>query len=177
MNWLIIAFPLAIFYIVWFTVLIRRNKYEKGALLFAAAHFPYLLLNLVAPFRGIFDSGYYGYHMGWINLPKGFLVPLVVGGIVVISFILATKALQNKMDGWWRFSFIFDLFLVIMVGIPVFIDIVKDIDAATIMLGEYLTISGIWVAGLILLLLTVPTFYACYYAASKGFSARRVQGV
>ena len=73
------------------------------------------------------------------------------------------------MTGWWKFALVFDLAIFIIIAFPVFLDVVTDISAFRIELGEYLQISGIWVAMLVLALFTVPTGYACYIAGKKVF--------
>ncbi len=167
MNWLIIAFPLAGIYIIWFGYLLFKKKYTKPMLYFALAHLPYLFVNLVAPFRGVLDPNYAGYSIGWIVLPKGISVLLVVGLIVVLCLVLASRSLMDKMKGWWIYAFIFDLFLSIFVALPILLDVLADISAFTLELGEYLKISGYWVALLIFILFSGPTFYACYFAGKN----------
>ena len=162
MNWLYVGLPLAAFYIVWFAVMLFKRRYTRTLLLIGLAHIPYLLINLVAPFRGWIDAKYAGYHMGWLHLPKGPVVTLVIGFIVVGSFIITSRAFTNKMEGIWKFAFINDLFLTVMVALPVFLEVVMDPVGSKIMLGEYLTISG-WVVALILFVLfSGPTFYSTW---------------
>lgn len=168
-----VALPLLTFYLIWFGVHIRRKKYDKALLAFALAHFPYLLVNMVAPFRGFFDSDYSGYNFGWISLPKGFIVTLVSGGIVLACFVLATKALKNEMSRWWRLAFPVDLCLLVFIGIPVLLEIVVDPAASRIELGEYLQLSGWVVAVVILGLFTGPTLFASWYAARRAFAGSK----
>jgi len=105
--------------------------------------------------------------MGWVVLPKGVLVPIVVGSIVIFSLILASRALMNKMNGLWTFAFIFDLALSVLIALPLLLNVITDISAFTIELGEYLSISGVWVALLIFAMFTLPTFYACFYSGKN----------
>ena len=169
MNWLIVAFPLMGIYVLWFGYQLYKRKYDRALLLFGLAHIPYLLVNLVAPFRGVFDPEYAGYSMGLITLPKGIWVPLVVGTVVVVSFLLATRAFQNRMEKLWKIAFGFDLLLVILVAIPIVVDMLGNLDEFAIELGEYMRISG-WVAtGIIFLLFTLPTSYACYLSGRRAF--------
>ncbi len=169
MNWMYVALPLLAFYLIWFGILISRKKYDRTSLVFALAHFPYLLVNLVAPFRGLFDSNYAGYTFGWISLPKGPIVTLVSGGIVLACFILMTRALKNDMSGWWKLAFPVDLFLLVFTAFPVLLDIVMDPAASRIELGEYLQLSGWVVAGIMLGLFTGPTLFATWYAGKRAF--------
>lgn len=169
MNWLLVALPLLGFYLFWFGKLFFKRNYTRTLFWFALAHFPYMLVNMVAPFRGIFDPEYAGYTLGWVQLPKGIWVTLVVGAIVVGCFILATRALQNRMKGLWKFAFAFDVLLGIFIALPVLLDILGNLSDFRLELGEYLQISGVWVALLIFGILTLPTFYACYVAGKNAF--------
>jgi hypothetical protein len=162
MNWLFVGLPLAGFYIVWFGYLIYKRNYTRQLLLFALAHLPYLFLNVVAPFRGIFDSEYAGYNIGLLSVPQGILVPLVVGTIVVLSFIITTKSLKGKMEKWWTVALIFDLSLLITIAFPVLVDILSNISEFRLELGEYLQVSGWFVALIIFVLLPGPTLYATW---------------
>ena len=169
MNWLVVASVLILIYILWFGYLISRKRYTRSLLFLALAQLPYLLINLVAPFRGAFDSSYAGYSMGWIVLPKGFVVTLVIGFIVIACLFIASRALQGRMNGIWIFSFLLNLALLILIAIPVLVEIIVDISQFTVELGEYLKISGIWVALLIFIVFVIPTLYACIYSGSKSF--------
>ena len=175
MNWLLIGLPLAGFYLIWFGILLYKRKYTRQLLYFALAQIPYLMINLVAPFRGVFDSNYAGYSMGWIQLPKGIIVTLVIGGIAVSCFLLATRALNNKMDSrWWGYAFAVNLLLSVFAAFPVFLDVVTNLSDFRVELGEYLQISGMWVALIIFLILVLPTFYASFLAGKKLFTAQQV---
>ncbi|MEQ9593416.1 MAG: hypothetical protein RLN86_12490 [Cyclobacteriaceae bacterium] len=171
MNWLYVGVPLLVLYIIWFTILLRRKKFSMPLLVIAMAHIPYLLINLVAPFRGLLDSQYAGYHFGWLDLPKGPTVTVVVGFIVVSSIFIASRALLDQMTKKvWQFTFLFDAFLSIMIALPIFLEIVLDPDGSRIELGEYLQISGWVVAVIVLILFAGPTFYALYYSGRKVFA-------
>ncbi len=175
MNWLYVGLPLMGIYLIWFAYLLLKRQYTRPLLFFALAHLPYLLVNVVAPFRGAIDPEYAGYSLGLIQLPAGPLVPLVVGGIVISSLFLASKALLNRMEGLWTFAFVFDLLLVITVAAPLLIGVLSNLSASRIELGEYLQISGFGVSLLILAIFTVPTIYACYLAGRQLFDHRRSQ--
>lgn len=167
MNWLYVGLPLAFLYLIWFGWLIRQKKYDRPLLIIAIAHFPYLLANLVAPFRGFFDSGYAGYQFGLIKIPAGIWVTIITGIIVVGSFLIATRSLKNQMDRLWIFTFLFDLALFITMAGPMFLDILFDPTGSNIQLGEYLTISGIWVALITFCLFAGPTLYSVIASAKK----------
>lgn len=170
MNWLFVGIPLAGLYLLWFAYLLIRRRYDSALLLYALAHLHYLFVNVVAPFRGAIDPGYAGYNFGWLHIPAGPLVPLIVGSIVILSLITASRALLNRMQGWWKLAFGLDLFLSVMIALPVLLDVLGNMSDYRLELGEYLQISGVFVALLILLLFTGPTLYACYYAARKALS-------
>ncbi len=169
MNWLHFAYILCGLYVVWFGFILLKKKFTRPLLLFGIAHVPYLLINLVAPFRGIMDPNYAGYSFGLLDLPQGPLVPLVVGSIVIACLAIVSKAWLNQMERLWKFSFLVDLALTILIAGPVFIGILLDLDGASIQLGEFLTLSGYVVALIILGLFSGPTFYACYYSWKKAF--------
>ena len=162
MNWLIIGLPLAVFYLTWFGYLIYKNKPQKSLVVFALAHSPYLILNLVAPFRGIMDANYAGYSMGLIQLPPGIWVTIVVGAIVVMSFLVMTKALQNKMAKWWIVTVIFDLLILIAIAGPVLLDTLTNMEDYRLELGEYLQLSGWVVALFIISIIPGPMLYATW---------------
>jgi len=170
MNWLLVGLPLAVGYLIWFGYLLIKKKYNKATLFFALAHIPYLLVNLVAPFRGLLDPDYAGYSFGLIVLPNGPIVTLVVGIIVIFSLLLASRALMGKMKGWWLVAFVFDLLLCVLVAIPISYDMLTHLSDFRIELGEYLTIKGIWTALIIFFLFTFPTIFACLYAGKQALS-------
>lgn len=169
MTWLHFGFILLGLYIIWFSRVLLKRRFNRTLLLLGLAHFPYLLANLVAPFRGLLDSNYLGYSFGLISLPQGPLVPLVVGSIVISCFLIMTRAFLNHMAGWWKFTFIVDLLLVVFIAAPVLIDILADPESARLQLGEFMTISGHVVAFLVLAVLSGPTIASCYYAGRKAF--------
>lgn len=170
MNWLLIGLPLATFYLVWFGYLIYQHKPKKYLVFFALAHMPYLFINLVAPFRGILDPDYAGYSFGLISLPQGIWVPIVVGSIVIMSFIICTKALQDRMGRWWRVAFVFDLGLLVAIAGPVLIDVLSNIQDFRLELGEYFQVSGWFVALIIAIILPGPIFYATWAAFKNGIA-------
>ena len=168
MNWLHFGLILLGLYIIWFTRLLLKKKFNKQGLLFGLVHLPYLLINLVAPFRGFMDSDYRGYSMGLLDLPQGPLVPLIVGSIVISCLLIMSKSFLDQMKkGWWTFALLVDLALTILIAAPILIGILIQPSEASIQLGEYLTISGYLVALLVLAIFSGPTFYACYISGKK----------
>lgn len=169
MTWLHFGFILFGAYAIWFIYLLRKKRSTRPLLWFGIAHIPYLLVNLVAPFRGFLDPNYAGYSFGLIELPAGILVPLVVGSIVVICFLIVSKSFTNQMDNWWTLAFGLDLLLVILVAAPLLFTILLDPGGNSIQLGEFLTLSGYVVAIIIFVLFSGPTLYALYYSGKKVF--------
>lgn len=170
MNWLLIGLPLGACYLIWFGYLLVKKHYSKPLAFFGLAQLPYLFINLVAPFRGLFDADYAGYSIGWITLSQGIWVTVVVGAIVVSCFLLATKALSNGMTRpWWFLGFIVDGLLAGFIAIPILLDVATHLSDFTVELGEYLKVSGVWVALLIGSIFIVPTLWAFYYAGQKYF--------
>lgn len=167
MNWLYVGLPLALVYVVWFTYILTKRKYNKYLLVVALAHIPYLLINLVAPFRGMVDSNYVGYSFGWLHLPKGPWVTIVTGLMVISCLVIASRALFNQMSKLWLFTFVFDLTLSVLIAFPVFYDILIDPMASRIQLGEYLNVSGLVVAAFYFFLFSGPTFFATYYSGKQ----------
>lgn len=167
MNWLIIGIPLALFYVGWYIYLILKKQYNRDLLIIALAHAPYLLLNVVAPFRGPIDPAYNGYHAGLIHVPPGIFVTMVAGGMAIASFIIATKCLLNKMDRYWIFAVMLDLLLSVFIALPMLYDILTDLNGFRLELGEYLQVQGIFVALIFFLLLVFPTLYSLFYAVKQ----------
>ncbi len=170
MNWLIIGIPLIVFYLGWLIYLLLKKQYNRNLLIVGLGHMPYLLLNVVAPFRGPVDPAYNGYHVGLIHVPPGIFVTLVAGGMAVGSFIILTKVLLNKMYRYWVFVVMFDLLLSVFIAIPLLVEIVLDLEGFRLELGEYLQIQGFFVALLFFLFLVGPTLYALYFAAKQVIS-------
>jgi hypothetical protein len=167
MNWLIIGVPLIAFILVWSGYWISKKQYNKSLLLIAFAHLPYYLMNVVAPFRGPTDPDYGHYVSGLILIPQGPTVTLVSGTILISCFFIITRALQNRMEKMWLFTFVFDAVLAAFITLPEFFDLFKDIDGSKIQLGEYLTIPGYATALIIIILFTFPTCYSIYYSGKK----------
>ncbi len=169
MTWLHFGFILFGAYAIWFAYLLKKKRFTRPLLWFGIAHLPYLLVNLVAPFRGFLDPNYAGYSFGLIELPAGILVPLVVGSIVVLCLLIVSKAFTNQMENWWKLAFGLDLMLVGLVAAPLLFTILSDPGGNSIQLGEFLTLSGYVVAFIIFMLFTGPTFFALYYSGRMVF--------
>ncbi|MEQ8364795.1 MAG: hypothetical protein RH948_18115 [Cyclobacteriaceae bacterium] len=169
MNWLSIGLPLAAIYVIWFVFILFKKKFDKPLLIVGLSHIPYLLVNLVAPFRGLFDKAYAGYNFGWLKL-EGLSVTIVIGFIVIGCLIIASKAILNQMEKLWEFTFVFDLGLSILMAFPVLMDVLIDPKGSTIQLGQYLTISGFVVATILFVLFSGPTFISTWISWKKVYS-------
>lgn len=169
MNWLHFGFILFGIYVVWFGYVLLKKQFHRALLLYGLAHVPYLLVNLVAPFRGTMDPEYLGYSFGLLQLPQGPLVPIVVGSIVVACFMIITLAFLNRLEGRWPYAFGVDLALTVLFAIPIVLGILSNPGEANLQLGEFLTLSGYVVALIVFVLFSGPTLWACYHSGKMTF--------
>lgn len=142
-NWLYVGIAAGSVYLavaIWFAT---KRRWTWAAMGVASANFVFVLLNLVAPFRGVLDPEYRGFNVGVFHVPPGLTVTLVSGAIVAASLASSCFALLNRPG--WRMVFIavVDSVLLITIGLVEVLDGLRAPDAYKIELGEYLQIPGV----------------------------------
>ena len=70
-NWLHVGLAAGGVYALVFAAFAARRQWTWLAMGVALANFAFVLLHLVAPFRGLLDPGYAGYRAGMLQIAPG----------------------------------------------------------------------------------------------------------
>ena len=84
-NWLQVGLTAGAVYTVVLVAFAVPRRWTWAAMGVALANFAFVLLHLVAPFRGLLDPAYAGYQAGVLRLAPGPGVTLVTGAIVIAA--------------------------------------------------------------------------------------------
>ncbi|MCB1569463.1 MAG: hypothetical protein KDI69_11690 [Xanthomonadales bacterium] len=142
-NWLHVGLAAGLVYAGVLGFFAAKRQWTWAAMGVALANFLYVLLNLVAPFRGVLDPGYAGYKMGLLQIAPGVWVTVVAGSIVVAALIAACLALLARPGRGMVYIAIADTALLLLIGLPELVSGLMDHQAYRIELGEYLKIPGL----------------------------------
>ena len=167
-NWLHVGIIALLIYAGIFGYFLSKRRWTRAALGVGLANMLIVLLNLVAPFRGVFDPAYLGYNVGILHIAPGIGVTVVAGSIVIGALTAACLAVLNSPGRSMRLLAIIDSALLLLIGIPVMISGFADPSAYQIQLGEFLFIPGIVAVLISIALFTIPLF------ASVIWSYRRI---
>lgn len=166
-NWLHIALMAGLIYAGVFAYFTAKRQWTWAAMTAAMANFMYVLLNLAAPFRSIFDPGYAGYKVGLLQIAPGPFVTLVSGGIVVAALAAACVALLNRPGRGMVFVALVGTLLLLAIGLPELLDGLMAPEAYRIELGEYLQVSGLLAVLLSSALLCLPLLFSVVWSARR----------
>ncbi len=167
-NWLYIGLIAFFIYAGIFGYFVSKRRWTRAALGVGLANMLIVLLNLVAPFRGIFDPAYLGYNVGMLSIEPGIGVTLVAGAVVLGALTAACLAVINVPGRSMRFIAIVDTVFLLLIGIPVMISGLTNPSAYQIQLGEFLFIPGLVAVFISIALFTIPLL------ASVIWSYRRI---
>jgi len=166
-NWLVVGLAAFLGYLGVFTFFAAKRRWTKAALAVAAANFIYVILNLVAPFRGILDPHYVGYRFGNISIPPGFPVTLFSGAIVVAALASACIAVMNLRGRPMLFVAVVDALLLFLIAGPEMIQGLKAPGQYRIEFGEYLQIPGLIAFTICAAVLCVPIAYSVMWSLRR----------
>lgn len=166
-HWLLVALMAGLVYASVFAYFAARRQWTWAAMAVAMANFMYVLLNLAAPFRGIFDPGYAGYKVGLLHIAPGPLVTLVSGGIVAAALMAAGLALLNRPGRGMVFVALVGTLLLLAIGLPELLNGLMAPEAYRIELGEYLQVPGLLAVLLGSALLCVPLLFSVVWSARR----------
>lgn len=166
-NWLHVALAAGLVYAGVFAYFAAKRQWTWAAMAVALANFLYVLLNLAAPFRGLFDPGYAGYKVGLLQIAPGPLVTLVTGAIVVAALTAACLALLNRPGRGMVFIALFNTLLLLAIGLPELLNGLMAPKAYRIELGEYLQIPGLLAVLLVNGLLCLPLLFSVTWSARR----------
>jgi hypothetical protein len=141
-NWLYVALAAFAVYAAILGYFIAKRRWTLAGLGVAAANMMFVLVNLVAPFRGLMDPDYAGYSLGLLHAEPGIMVTLIAGSIV-------------------------DLALLGLIGIPMLLEALSAPSEFSIQLGEYLAIPGLVAVGIAALLLMAPLVGSAIWSARR----------
>ncbi|MBO6575047.1 MAG: hypothetical protein JJ896_06520 [Rhodothermales bacterium] len=155
-NWLYVGLAAFAVYAVIFGRALKKKALTRTGLAVGLGNMLYVVLNLVAPFRGVLDPSYAGYRAGVFDISPGWMVTLVSGSIVVLALTGACLAVRGGRGRRMVLLAAVQVFLLGTIGIPEMISVMADIDQYVIELGEYLRIPGAVAGGLVIGLLVAP---------------------
>lgn len=166
-NWLYVGFAAALVYLGILAWCATKRRWTWAAMGVAATNFFFVLLNLVAPFRGVLDPEYRGYSVGLFQVAPGPMVTLVAGTIVAASLACACFALLNRPG--WRMSFIaiVDFALLTTIGLVEVIGGLRAPEAYRIELGEYLQIPGMVAVCIVAALFLLPLILSIIWSMRR----------
>jgi len=168
-NWLYVGLSAFVVYLAIFGYFLSKKKWTRAGIGVALANLLMVMLNLVAPFRGVLDPHYAGYNIGLIHIEPGAWVTVVSGLIVVCALASACIAVLNLRGRAMVFVAVVDSMLLLLIGLPILIEGLANSADFRIELGEYLFIPGIVAVLVSAMLFTVPL------AASVIWSTRRIR--
>jgi len=166
-NWLYVGLLAFIVYVGIFTYFVLKRRWTWVGLGIGLGNLLVVLLNLVAPFRGVLDPDYLGFNLGLIHVAPGILVTVVSGSIVIGCLASACFAVLNLRGRTMVIVAFIDLVLLILVGLPVLVDGLANPAESKIQLGEYLVIPGMVSVIISGLLFTLPLLAGVVWSAKR----------
>ena len=142
-NWLHVGLAAGGVYALVFAAFAVRRQWTWLAMGVALANFAFVLLHLVAPFRGMLDPGYAGYRAGMLNIAPGPWVTVVTGSIVAAALAAACLALLARPGRGMAVIAVVDTALLLAIGLPELLLGLAAPESYRIALGEYLVIPGL----------------------------------
>jgi len=130
-------------YALVFAAFAARRQWTWLAMGVALANFAFVLLHLMAPFRGLLDPGYAGYKAGMLDIAPGPWVTVVTGSIVAAALAAACLALLARPGRGMAVIAVVDTVLLLAIGLPELLVGLAAPGAYRIALGEYLVIPGV----------------------------------
>lgn len=165
--WLWIALISNLVYWGIFFALISRRRWTKASLAVGVLHMIFASLLVVAPIRSLIDPDYVGYSLGFIRF-EGRATSLPSALFLIWALSSAWRAVLNTGGRWLKVIAIGDLIFALSLGVSIAWNWFQGkLDGPVIQFGEHLTLSGLWVALLLLTVLVVP------FAASALWAIRR----
>lgn len=166
-EWLHVGLAAGVIYTAVLGAFAVPRQWTWAAMGVALANFAYVLLHLVAPFRGLLDPDYAGYRAGVLRLAAGPGVTLVTGAIVVAALTSACLALRPRPGPHMAVIALVDGFLLVAIGLPELIGGLAAPEAYRISLGEYLTVPGLAAVAAIGAGLCVPLVLSIVWSARR----------
>jgi hypothetical protein len=166
-NWLFVGLAAGVVYAGILVFFLARSRWTAAALGVALANFLYVLLHLVAPFRGPLDPHYEGYRAGLFDVAPGPAVSLVAGAIVVGALTAACLALLNRPGRGMAFIAGVDVLLLITIALPEALDGLRHTDQYRIELGEYLQIPGLFAVAILGLIFCLPLVLSVVWSVRR----------
>ncbi len=152
LNWWNLGLSAGAVYVAILGVFVAQRQWTWAAMGVAGANFLFVLLHLMAPFRGVLDPAYAGYQAGMLQVAPGPLVTLVSGSIVAAALASACLALRARPGRGMIFIAIVDTVLLLTIGLPELISGLTEPTAYRIELGESFQLPGaaaVWAGGLL----------------------------
>ncbi len=168
-NWLYVGLAACLAYVGVAAVFAAKRRWTWAAMGVAATNFLFVLVDLVAPFRGLLDPEYRGFNAGWLHIAPGPMVTVVSGSIVAAALASACIALLNRPGPRMAFIACVDTVLLVVFGLPELVSGLMAPEKFRIELGEYLQIPGL------IAVLIIGSLFCLPLVASIVWSARRIR--
>ncbi len=165
-TWMLLGILAFVTTIVLFAARFRRSSRSRAALLAGVVNLLVAGINSSAPFRGLLDGEYVGYHFGLLYAPRGIAVFLVAGLVLVSAAAAAYLAGRNQRGRGMGVVAIVDGALALNLGIGVLLA-ARTTSDFRIQFGEFLTIPSAVSIAILLLVLIGPL------ALISGWAARQ----
>lgn len=166
-NWLYVGLAALAVYGAIFGFHVSRGAWTRSGLFVGIANMAFVILNLVAPFRGVLDPNYAGYRMGLLEVAPGIWVTLISGLIVAGALAAACVAVRNFEGRPLLVLIAVDLALLILIGLPEAFAAISNPEAFAIHLGEYLQINGWVAASVVTLIFAAPLTYSTVWGVRR----------
>ena len=150
-----------------FLYAIWHRPWSWAGLVVGLAHLGIVWLNAAAPFRGVFDADYVGYHFGFFRADPGLEVTLLAGSLVIAAMCSAWIAAQNKRGPQMLIVTGTSLLFAWNLLLPMLYDLLRDPSSVEIQLGEFLTIPALITLPLLLLVFVGPFVYGIRWSWNR----------
>jgi hypothetical protein len=167
MDWLNLGLLAGAVYLVILGAFAAQRRWTWAAMGVALANFLFVLLHLMAPFRGALDPGYAGYRAGMLHAEPGLQVTLLSGTIVVAALASACLALRSRPGRGMVFIAVVDALLLVTIGLPELLAGVSAPEAYRIELGEAFQLPGAAAVAALGLLLCLPLVLSIVWSARR----------
>jgi len=166
MNWAI--FAIGVTAAIFFLCLLRAwPRMTRAGFLASLPQFAISMLNGAAPVRALMDPNYVGWSFGMLHADKGMDVTMQAGGIFLAGIVSGFFCLLNLTGPAMIFVAVFDIVMLIVLGVPTVQTMIEDPSQMKIQFGEYLTLDP-WASFLFLaILIIVPLALAANWARRR----------
>ena len=169
MNWPIFAVALGALYVIVFVRLMRRHGWSAAAALTGILHLVFAIANSAAPFRALVDGMYMGWQIGLLRF-EGRSAVLPSAAVLAWALVSLCLCAVRPASRWMRLVAWGDVFWMANISAATLLMLLSgQMHKASIQLGEYFQIGGLWVG--VILLIVIPLVFGSSAIWAYGRSA------